>query len=162
MRRACANTLRPSIAESPRLGVLLLGGALTACATATVPGNSLVPAALAECPSAPHCVSSLAADEDHKLAPITLAQPADKAWPAVIEAVRSSERTTIVQQDAYYLHAEIASPWHFYTDDLELMLGAGGRMDVRSSSRIGYYDFGVNRKRVEALREKLAAQGVTK
>ncbi len=146
-----------------RLSLLLTAGlaaGLAACATASGPANTPAPSQLSACDGGPHCVSSLSADEDHKVAALVLKAPADKAWAAAIEAVRGTERTTIVQGDAHYLHAEVVSPWHFYTDDLELMLRDNGRIEVRSSSRIGYYDFGVNRKRIEALREALATKGV--
>ena len=140
-----------------RQSLLLLAVSLSACATAGTPANAPPPAQLEPCLSAPRCVSSLG-DDEHKVAPFKLAQAS--GWSAVVEAVRAGERTTIVQDDAHYLHAEIVSPWHFYTDDLELMLRADGKVEVRSSSRIGYYDFDVNRKRVEALREALVAKGV--
>jgi uncharacterized protein (DUF1499 family) len=104
-------------------------------------------------------VSSLAQGERHGIAPFTLADPAG-GWPKVVATVRASERTTIVTSEARYLHAEVRSPWRVYTDDLELLRDDGGRVDVRSASRIGYYDFGVNRERVEALRRRLAADGV--
>jgi len=80
-------------------------------------------------------------------------------WARVVEAVRASERTTVVAADDRYVHAEVASPWRIYTDDLELLRGEGERVDVRSTSRIGYYDFNVNRERVEALRHRLARAG---
>lgn len=71
------------------------------------------------------------------------------------------ERTRIVDEGTNYLHAEVVSPWHVYTDDLELLLRpAERRIDVRSSARIGYYDFEVNRDRVELLRERLAERGL--
>lgn len=82
-----------------------------------------------------------------------------QGWARVGEAVRASERTTIVVADDRYVHAEVVSPWRVYTDDLELLRGEGDRVDVRSTSRIGYYDFGVNRERVEALRRRLAEAG---
>lgn len=149
MNRRCALLLAATLAFT-----------LPACATtAGSPGTAPAPAQLAACTGGPHCVSSLG-DDEHRVAAFKLTQPAESAWPAVVEAVRGSERTTIVQSDGHYLHAEVASPWHFYTDDLELMLGNDGHIDVRSSSRIGYYDFEVNRKRIEALRETLAAKGV--
>lgn len=65
-------------------------------------------------------------------------------------------RTRIVEEQADYLRAEITSPWHFYTDDLELLLRPHQKqIAVRSTGRIGYYDFEVNRDRVEALRTAL-------
>lgn len=118
-------------------------------------------ARLAPCPSAPHCVGSEETDARHAVAGFTLAEPVAETWPRVVQAVRDLERTNVVLADARYVHAEIVSPWRFYTDDLELLLDrASGRMQVRSSSRVGYYDFGVNRDRVEALRRALAAKGL--
>src|SRR5690349_5458110 len=124
---------------------------------AGLPGDTL-----ADCPSAPRCVSSLATDERHRVEPFTLADPGEQGWARVVEEVRKSERTTIRRSDARYLRAEVLSPWHVYTDDLELLRGADGRIDVRSSARIGYYDFRVNRRRVEALRAKLLDAGAIK
>lgn len=118
----------------------------------------LVDGRLRDCPPAPHCVSSLAADARHRVEPFRLLD-AQQGWARVVEAVRASERTTVVSADERYAHAEVVSPWRVYTDDLELLRGEGDRVDVRSTSRIGYYDFGVNRGRVEALRRRLAESG---
>jgi uncharacterized protein (DUF1499 family) len=64
-----------------------------------------------------------------------------------------------VEERAGYLHAEAKSRIFRFTDDLELVQGDAGRVDVRSASRVGYGDWGVNRARVESLREALAAAG---
>jgi uncharacterized protein (DUF1499 family) len=62
-----------------------------------------------------------------------------------------------------YLHAECASAVFGFVDDLELQLRASeGRIAVRSASRLGRSDLGVNRRRVEALRSELARQGVVR
>ena len=142
---------------TPRLASLLAALALAACAgQASLAGAGA--ARLLPCPSAPHCVNSEDTDARHAIAAFVLKQPAAQSWPQVVEVVRAMERTTVVEANARYLHAEIASPWHFYTDDLELLLDAAGRAQVRSASRIGYYDFDVNRERVEDLRRRLAAR----
>lgn len=145
---------------TPRLAGL---GAALLLAACSGPQSLAGPGAerLAPCPSAPHCVGSEERDPRHAVAGFTLVAPAAESWPRVVQAVREMERATVVQSDARYLHAEIVSPWHFYTDDLELLLEpAAGRVQVRSSSRVGYYDFGVNRDRVEALRRTLAGRGL--
>lgn len=132
---------------------------LAACASLGSPSAGLIAGRLADCSPAPHCVSSLALDERHAIEPFLL-NDARGGWEQLVAVVRSSERTAIVASDDRYLHAEIVSPWRFYTDDLELLCGAGGRVDVRSSSRVGYYDFQVNRQRVDALRKRLQESGV--
>jgi uncharacterized protein (DUF1499 family) len=137
----------------------LLGAGLALAGCASLTGEAgLVDARLKDCPPAPHCVSSLAADGRHRVEPFRLLD-AQQGWARLVEAVRASERTTVVTADARYVHAEVASPWHVYTDDLELLRGDGDRVDVRSTSRLGYYDFKVNRNRVEALRRRLAEAG---
>lgn len=142
---------------TPALGVAVAALLLAACS-----GPQALAGAGAErlspCPSAPHCVGSQERDPTHAVAGFALRPPAADSWPRVVQAVREMERTRVVQADARYVHAEIASPWRFYTDDLELLLDAAGRVQVRSSSRVGYYDFHVNRDRVEALRRALAAR----
>jgi uncharacterized protein (DUF1499 family) len=132
---------------------------LSACASLSSPPAGLVDGHLALCPPAPHCVSSQASDPEHAVEPWRLRDPAH-GWARVIAVVGAQPRTRIVAQDEHYLHAEVLSPSHLYTDDLELLRAPDGRIDVRSSSRIGYYDFGVNRKRVAALHKALEQAGV--
>lgn len=116
---------------------------------------------LAPCPSPPRCVNSQASSERHGIEPLQVRGDGLAAWREAATVVGEMPRTTIVESTADYLRAEIVSPWHFYTDDLELLLNADGRkIDVRSTGRIGYYDFGVNRDRVEALRRALAERDV--
>ena len=55
------------------------------------------------------------------------------------------------------MHATYTSAIMGYTDDVELWFcNEPGKVEVRSSSRVGYYDFNVNRERVERLRQALA------
>lgn len=111
---------------------------------------------LTACPAWPRCVSSFENSQRHGIAPLALTAEAARAWSAARLAVASMERTRIVDEQADYLRAEITSPWHFYTDDLELLLRVEQKeIAVRSTGRIGYYDFEVNRDRVEALRAAL-------
>jgi uncharacterized protein (DUF1499 family) len=140
-----------------RAALLGAGLALTGCASLTGEAG-LVDGRLRDCPPAPHCVSSLATGARHRIEPVWLLDP-QQGWARLVETVRASDRTTVVSADDRYVHAEVASPWRVYTDDLELLRSDGGRVDVRSTSRLGYYDFNVNRERVEALRRRLAEAG---
>jgi uncharacterized protein (DUF1499 family) len=61
-----------------------------------------------------------------------------------------------------YIYAQFESLKNGYVDDFELAFidGLGDRaVQVRSSSRIGYLDFGVNAKRLNFLADKLRAKG---
>lgn len=144
------------------LTLLALSAASAACGGLTERSSGLVEGRLTPCPSAPRCVSSLATDPRHAVAPIVLARGGPEAWAGVVAAVAASPRTTVVEKTQTYLRAEVISPWHFYTDDLELHWATPPQVEVRSSGRIGYYDFGVNRDRVEALRARLAELGIAR
>jgi uncharacterized protein (DUF1499 family) len=118
---------------------------------------------LAPCPRSPNCVSSDAADAEHGIAPLALAAPPAEAWRAAREAVAALPRTRIVSEGGDSLHAECRSALFRFVDDLELQLRpAEGVIAVRSASRIGYSDLGVNRRRVEALRSALRARGAVR
>jgi len=115
------------------------------------------------CPSTPNCVSSdaRADDPEHAIEAFALAAAPDVAWPAVVEAVEALPRTVIVTNEDGYLHAECTSALMRYVDDLELQLRPEQKLiAVRSASRIGRSDLGVNRERVESLRASLRARGV--
>jgi len=115
---------------------------------------------LAPCPSSPNCVSSDAVDDTHKTPPLRLAVTPAEAWEAAEQAVKALPRTRIVQRTEDYLHAECRSALFGFVDDLELQLRpAAGIIAVRSASRLGYWDFGVNRRRIDALRAVLVEQG---
>lgn len=118
----------------------------------------------AACPSAPNCVSSDASDGAHRIAPLQLAVAPATAWPAVREFVATEmPRTAIVTETADYLHVECRSAMLGFVDDLELHLRPGtGSIAVRSASRLGHSDFGVNRSRIEDLRAALIKRGLVK
>jgi len=105
---------------------------------------------LAACKRSPNCVSSQAnpADKEHYIAPI------HGSLAAVRKAVESLPRTKVVREGNNYLYAEFRTPLLRYVDDVEFFFD-GKVIHVRSCSRLGRRDFGVNRKRVEELRRIL-------
>jgi len=116
---------------------------------------------LAPCPRSPNCVASQGdpADATHYVAPIGFKGDARAAWRALRETVAASERVKIVSEQDGYLHAEFATKVVGFVDDVELLLDPPARViHVRSASRLGRRDFGVNRARIEALRARLAAR----
>jgi uncharacterized protein (DUF1499 family) len=110
---------------------------------------------LADCPDSPNCVCSWVEPSDsHYVAPLQVENKTDviKRLAAVINTM---PRSTITEESPQHLHAEFRS-WLFgFVDDLDCILDEQGSVvHIRSASRTGYYDFGVNRKRVEAIRAK--------
>jgi uncharacterized protein (DUF1499 family) len=64
----------------------------------------------------------------------------------------------VIRSQANYLYAEFRSKWMGFVDDVEFLSdAAAGVIHVRSASRLGRRDFGVNRQRVEALRAAITA-----
>ncbi|MFO8085340.1 MAG: DUF1499 domain-containing protein [Desulfobacterales bacterium] len=109
--------------------------------------------ALADCPDRPNCVSSKARDKGHAVEPFYIKGDPIKVWNAVTAIITGFPRTTIVKATDRYLHAECKSRLFGFTDDLELLLEPSANViEIRSASRTGYYDFGVNRRRVSRLR----------
>jgi len=140
-----------------RLFPVLLLVAL-ACAGARPENLGVHQGELAPCPDSPNCVSTQGQDEAHRVAPFVLAESPAEAWEAAKRAVAGLPRTKIVSESDGYLHAEWTSALMGYVDDLELALDSSqGEIEVRSASRVGYGDRGVNRARVEALREALVS-----
>jgi len=77
---------------------------------------------------------------------------------ALQRVVAAAPGARIVRATPEYLYAEFRSRIMRFVDDVEFALDAArGVIHVRSASRVGVRDFGVNRARVEALRGALAA-----
>jgi uncharacterized protein (DUF1499 family) len=110
---------------------------------------------LAACPDSPNCVSSQNDDPRHAIAPFRYEGPAEKARERLIEAVSGMKRARIVVAEERYLRAEFTSALFRFVDDVEFLLDDGTRtIHVRSASRVGYSDLGVNRRRVEEIRSR--------
>ena len=117
---------------------------------------------LTTCPTSPNCVSSDAFDDGHKVAPFHFNAAATDTWKKVKTTVLEIPRTKIITETEDYLHAECSSATFGFVDDLELHLRSSeGMIAIRSASRLGYSDFGVNRERIETLRSSLKEQGIT-
>lgn len=113
---------------------------------------------LARCKASPNCVSSQAdpADAGHFIAPIAFRGTALEALAAVRKAVDGMPGGTVVRHDSNYLYAEYRTRLMGFIDDVEFVHDEkAGVIHVRSASRLGRRDFGVNRARVEAIRARV-------
>ena len=123
--------------------------------------TGLIDDRLAPCPDSPNCVSSDATDEGHRVEPYRFKAAAQDAWHGLQNVVAAQERTRLVEVNDSYLHVEVRSAVMRFVDDTEFQLRASeGIIAVRSAARTGRSDFGVNRKRVERIREALRARGL--
>ena len=113
---------------------------------------------LSPCPTSPNCVSSQANDSKHRVAPLVFAGQADTALDRLKRVLSNEPRTTIVREEEGYLHSEARSFLFRFVDDVEFMLDIDNQViHVRSASRAGYSDLGVNRRRVERIRKAFDA-----
>ena len=112
-------------------------------------------------PASPNAVSSQATGGYHRIAPLRYNGTPEPAMAALKSIIERMPRTNIVEERADYLYAEFTSRLIGYVDDVEFYFPANEPViHVRSASRLGHSDFGVNRKRIEDIRAKLAAAGV--
>jgi len=106
------------------------------------------------CPDAPKCVSSQVNDPRHFIEPYTFDDQPAQAMLRLKGALLSEKRVTIITEQPTYLRAEVRSLIFRFVDDVEFtLLPEQGLVHIRSSARIGYTDFGVNRRRVERIRQ---------
>jgi uncharacterized protein (DUF1499 family) len=106
----------------------------------------------------PNCVSSQAdpADAEHYIAPIRFKGAAAEAIGAARKAVEGMQDATVIRQEGGYLYAEFRTQLMRFVDDVEFASDEkAGLIHVRSASRLGRRDFGVNRARVEAIRVRI-------
>lgn len=111
---------------------------------------------LAPCPSSPNCVSSYSQDAQHGIASLGYDSEPEMAIANLKQIIESIPRTNIVKEEQNYLYAEFTSKIMGYVDDVEFYVDEeANAIQVRSASRLGESDLGVNRERVETIREKL-------
>ena len=111
---------------------------------------------LASCPDSPNCVCTLNNSEEHAIAPYRYRKTLDEAKAVLKQVFSERRRTELVQEEAAYLHYEVRSLLFRFVDDVEILFDdASKTIHFRSASRVGYSDFGVNRKRMEEVRSLL-------
>ena len=96
------------------------------------------------------------ADAEHYIEPLRYAGDARQAWAALRQIINGMQRVKVITSDPSYLYAEFSTKLMGYVDDTEFYLDEkAGVIHVRSASRLGRSDFGVNRERIESIRAKL-------
>ncbi|WGY46098.1 DUF1499 domain-containing protein [Vibrio sp. ABG19] len=138
-----------------REGILLVAVLLlSACSQGVAP---MTDKTQTPCGDKPNCVSTQESRDKFALAPFIL-RPGVTLDQIERVALTLQGAKTADKQDNY-LRIECTTRFLRFVDDLEIRL-RDDHLIVRSESRVGYSDFGVNRRRAENLREKLAAAGM--
>jgi uncharacterized protein (DUF1499 family) len=152
------------------LAVLVVGAGQLGFFSGRAPEGLGVQAGRLKAPSGtPNSVSSQAGlfpghpqRSNADIAPFTYTGDGQAALRRLAGLLQSREGCRLVTQSPDYLYAQCSTRWLKFTDDLEFYLDASaGVIQVRSASRIGHGDLGVNRARVEALRARFAEAGKT-
>lgn len=110
---------------------------------------------LTPCPSTPNCVCTNSEDVRHQIEPLTWSGTAADAIAAIRRLLEQMPRVRLITQTDRYLHAEFATAVFRFIDDVEFYVDeTAGVVHFRSASRVGYSDLGVNRRRMEGIRER--------
>ena len=135
--------------------MLALTFILSACSMTQTTRTGATEYRLSPCPKSPNCVSSLSEDQSHYVAPLTYTVTLEEAREKLILVINSMKRSDIVKAEMDYIHATFKSALFRFVDDVEFSFDDQRKViDVRSASRTGYSDLGVNRKRVEKIRRR--------
>jgi len=139
--------------------MLVLTAILLACSTDQTVKTGANNESLSPCPKSPNCVSSLSEDNSHYVEPLSYKVSQEEAREKLISVIDSMKRSEIVTAKTNYIHATFKSALFGFLDDVEFSFDDERKsINVRSASRTGYYDFGVNRRRVEEIRTRFMAQ----
>jgi uncharacterized protein (DUF1499 family) len=108
-------------------------------------------------PNNVHSQVNRAEGAEHYIEPLRYRGDAGKAWERLQGIVSGMQRARVVKSEPDYLYAEFTTRLMGYVDDVEFYLDRqAGVIHVRSASRLGRRDFGVNRERIESIRAMLA------
>ena len=107
------------------------------------------------CPDSPNCVCSDAADPSHRIEPIQFTGEPREALARLKKTINAISRLKIVSETENYLRVEASSLVFRFVDDVEFLIDPVEHLiRVRSASRVGHTDLGVNRRRIERIRSK--------
>ena len=115
-----------------------------------------MPSEITPCPNKPNCVSSVDKGRSSFIEPLHYRGDVAEVKSRLVKIISGMPRTVIVVNEGNYLHVTFTSRVFGFVDDVEFFINyEQGVIQVRSASRSGKYDFGVNRRRVESIRRLL-------
>lgn len=137
--------------------IALLCFLLTACSSRMPHNLGLYDQKFTQCPDKPNCVSTFSNNPQHAIEPIKTQLSAQQNFEFLLKVLSNHKNSKLVVKQSPYLHSTFHSTVFGFVDDVEWLV-ENNRIHVRSASRIGYSDFGVNRKRIERIREQFNKQ----
>ena len=138
--------------------VVLINLTLLMGCSGTMPNLGVSNSKLTPCPKTPNCVSSQAQDKEHYIEPIKFEGTQQEAHDRLLQIIESEKRTKILTEQESYIRVEFTSALFRFVDDVEFYFPNQKTgetiIHVRSASRVGRSDLGVNRKRIERIRSE--------
>ncbi|PMB04026.1 hypothetical protein CEN45_13875 [Fischerella thermalis CCMEE 5198] len=108
---------------------------------------------LSACPASNNCVVSQDADSKHAIDPIAYHVDRNTARETLLKVLSVVPRTEVIEQTDNYIHALSKSRIFKFVDDVEFYFPPNESViHLRSASRVGESDLGVNRRRIEQIR----------
>ncbi len=138
--------------------MLLLGG----CSGHPPSSIGLHDGNFSPCPDSPNCVSSMSDREKTYILPLDIQGDRKEVMSALKSILDEYGGVEILVERDDYIHAGFRSRIFGFVDDVEFYFPEGSlHIHVRSASRLGYWDAGANRKRIEKIRALLKKQDLT-
>jgi uncharacterized protein (DUF1499 family) len=137
--------------------VSLLFSLVVFCGVIMSPGDSAEglespKSVIRTCPDTPNCVSSRAPAGPRRMEPVRYQGSLQEARQRLLAIIRTFPRSTVVRDSGNYLSVEFRSAIFSFVDDAEFEFDDVVKLiHFRSASRVGYYDFGVNRRRMATV-----------
>lgn len=109
---------------------------------------------LALCPASPNCVNSLDTNVSHYIKPFPIYDNGVESLNLLEKLTQEIPGSHLVSKDYPHMHLEFKSKFFGFIDDVDFLVDEDEKViNVRSAARVGYYDFDVNRTRIEQLRQ---------
>lgn len=135
------------------LGICLTLTSITFPSLAWAANPNTANAYLSPCPSSPNCVVTVNTDEKHAIDPIAYQVDRDTARETLLKVLDVTPRTEVIEETENYIHAIAKSRIFKFIDDVEFYFPEDENViHLRSASRVGESDLGVNRRRIEQIR----------
>lgn len=109
---------------------------------------------LPPCPARPNCISSQAADS-HRITPFKVTRDAGLAFEKLRTILAERPDTKVLSADNTTIRVEFRTLLGFIDDGLFVLDRDNSLIHVRSAARLGYWDMGKNRSRMEEIRKAL-------
>lgn len=111
-----------------------------------------------DCPNKPNCVSSVASAKCRYAKPIRYSIPMADAKRLIVDELKKRPLTEVISETDRYIHATFTTQILRFVDDVEFIFDEKEKLiHFRSKSRVGYYDFGTNRRRMNEFTSKIAS-----